>query len=95
MLVLSRKASQSFVLGDTIEITVIEISGDRVKIAIDAPKDVQILRKELIEVKQTNLESAAGSFDPAQLSKLKKTFQSVRKDAPAAPATPPDEQPEE
>ncbi|MCL1809368.1 MAG: carbon storage regulator CsrA [Clostridiales bacterium] len=71
MLVLSRKAKQSFLLGDNIEITVLEIGGEKVKIAIDAPKEVSILRKELAETKQTNLDAAAGSFDPAKLPKLK------------------------
>ncbi|MCL1982297.1 MAG: carbon storage regulator CsrA [Clostridiales bacterium] len=71
MLVLSRKVKQSFLLGDGIEITVLEISGDKVKIAIEAPKEVPILRKELAETKQANLDAAAGSFDPAMLPKLK------------------------
>ena len=71
MLVLSRKVKQSFLLGDSIEITVLEISGDKVKIAIDAPKEVSILRKELAETKQANLDAAAVSFNPAKLPKLK------------------------
>ena len=71
MLVLSRKENQSFFLGDDIEITLLEITGDKAKIAIRAPRSVQILRKELLEVKQTNLESA-DSFDPRRLPKLVK-----------------------
>ena len=71
MLVLSRKEKESFLLGDDIEITLLEIRGDKAKIAIAAPKDIPILRKELLEAKQTNLESAAGSFDPTKLPKLK------------------------
>jgi len=74
MLVLSRKEGQSFLLGENIEITILEINGDKAKIAISAPKDVQILRKELLETKQTNVESAAGSFDPKQLTQIKSTF---------------------
>jgi len=71
MLILSRKEKQSFMVGDDIEITVLEISGDKAKIAINAPKEVSILRKELFETKQINIDSAAGSFDPAKLPKLK------------------------
>jgi len=71
MLVLSRKVKQSFLIGDDIEITVLEISGDKAKIAIEAPKAISILRKELYETKQINIDSAAGSFDPAKLPKLK------------------------
>ena len=70
MLVLSRKEKQSFLLGDDIEITLLEISGDKAKIAIDAPKEISILRKELWETRQANIESVAGSFDPAKLPKL-------------------------
>ena len=71
MLVLSRKEKQSFLLGDNVEITILEISGDKVKVAIDAPREISILRKELVETKQINIASAAGSFDPAKLPKLK------------------------
>jgi len=70
MLVLSRKEKQSFLIGDDIEITVLEISGDKAKIAISAPKEITILRKELAEAKQANLDSAAGTFDPAKLPKF-------------------------
>jgi len=71
MLVLTRKEKQSFMISDNIEITILEISGDKAKIAIDAPRDISILRKELLETKQTNIDSASGSFDPAKLPKLK------------------------
>ena len=70
MLILSRKEKQSFLIGDDIEITVLEISGDKAKIAISAPKEVSILRKELAETKQMNIDAAAGSFDPTKLPKL-------------------------
>jgi len=71
MLILSRKEKQSFMVGDDIEITLLEISGDKAKIAISAPKEVSILRKELYETKQTNIDAAAGTFDPMKLPKLK------------------------
>lgn len=54
MLILSRKAGQSLFVGDNIEITITEVSGDKVKIGINAPKDVQILRKELRQTVETN-----------------------------------------
>lgn len=72
MLVLSRKEKQSFLIGENVEITVLEISGDKVKIAISAPKEISILRKELAEAKQANLDSAAGAIDPSKLPKLSK-----------------------
>ena len=49
MLVLSRKSTQSIVIGDEIMLTVVEIKGDVVKLAIDAPRDVNIYRGELYQ----------------------------------------------
>jgi carbon storage regulator len=47
MLVLSRKESQRIRLGDSIVITIVKISGDKVRIGVDAPSDVLVLRDEL------------------------------------------------
>jgi carbon storage regulator len=47
MLVLSRKESQRIRLGDSIVITIVKISGDKVRVGIDAPGDVLVLRDEL------------------------------------------------
>ena len=47
MLVLSRKESQRIRLGDSIVITIVKISGDKVRIGIDAPSEVLVLREEL------------------------------------------------
>ena len=49
MLVLTRKAGESIVIGDNIEITVIETKGDQIKLGIKAPKDIDIHRKEIYE----------------------------------------------
>jgi carbon storage regulator len=47
MLVLSRKESQRIRLGDSIVITIVKISGDKVRVGVDAPADVLVLRDEL------------------------------------------------
>lgn len=58
MLVLSRKKGESIWLGDEIEITISEVKGDQVRIAINAPKNVTILRGELRkEVSESNTEA--------------------------------------
>ncbi|SHM38380.1 carbon storage regulator, CsrA [Caldanaerovirga acetigignens] len=49
MLVLSRKKGEKLLIGDEVEIIVIEVDGERVKLGIKAPKGVKILRTELIE----------------------------------------------
>jgi carbon storage regulator len=49
MLVLSRKSLQSVTIGDDIRITVIRLEGSQVRIGIEAPRDVRILRDELVD----------------------------------------------
>jgi len=51
MLVLTRKPHESLAIGDNIEITVLSVKGNQVQIGINAPKDVCILRDELIDAK--------------------------------------------
>ena len=49
MLVLSRMKGQVITIGDNIRITIVEVRGDKVRVGIDAPRDVQVLRAELLE----------------------------------------------
>lgn len=49
MLVLTRSNGQSIQIGNNIQVSVTHVSGGQVKIAVDAPKDVKVLRTELIE----------------------------------------------
>jgi carbon storage regulator len=49
MLVLSRKKDEKIVIGDSITLMVIEIRGDKVRIGIEAPRDVTVLREEVAE----------------------------------------------
>jgi carbon storage regulator len=58
MLVLSRKPGEAIRIGDDIEISVIEVRGDTVRIGINAPRNVPVFRMELLaEVAKTNIES--------------------------------------
>ncbi len=68
MLIVSRKKSESILIGDDIEILVTEIGADRVKIGIQAPKGVPILRKELLEARDLNREASASSGKDAWTS---------------------------
>lgn len=54
MLVISRKNGQTFHIGDNIHITITEISGDKVKIGIDAPLELNVLRDELLQTIKSN-----------------------------------------
>lgn len=70
MLALSRKKDEAIVINDDIEVTVIEIKGDQVKLGISAPKSVPIYRKEVyVQIQDANKE-AAKSVDAKALSKL-------------------------
>lgn len=61
MLVVTRKTDESISIDDKIEITVLEVTKDKVKIGINAPKEVKIFRSELKTLKQTNEQSAHAS----------------------------------
>ena len=58
MLALTRKKDESIIIGDNIEITILEVNKNEVKLGITAPKSVPIYRKELyIEIQNTNKEA--------------------------------------
>ncbi|MGI6707487.1 MAG: carbon storage regulator CsrA [Clostridia bacterium] len=62
MLVFTRKAGQSFLIGEDIEIRIIEIQGEKIRIGVEAPQHISILRKELVEeVQKANQEAVAQS----------------------------------
>ena len=49
MLILARRVNQSVMIGDDIEVKIVHLQGGQVKIAIDAPREVSVIRKELLE----------------------------------------------
>ena len=71
MLVLSRRAGESIVLGDDITVTVLEVHGDVVRIGIDAPRSVKVHRAELLaQLEASNQQAASPSEDViAELSR--------------------------
>lgn len=59
-MVLARKVGQSIVIGDSIELTVIEVRGEQVRIGVQAPRSIAVYRKELVEqIKGENNEAPA------------------------------------
>ena len=60
MLVLSRKYNETIMIGDEIEITVVDIRTDKVRLGITAPKSVPVHRKEVYEAIQRENQAAAG-----------------------------------
>ena len=64
MLVLSRHRDETIMIGDDIEITVVDIKGDKVRIGINAPRDIQVHRKEVYEaIKRENTDSSRVQLD--------------------------------
>jgi len=62
MLVLSRKERESIMIGENIEISIMDIKGDCVKIGINAPSNVKIYRKEIYEeIQKANREAASNN----------------------------------
>lgn len=72
MLILTRKKGQSLYINDNICITVREVGSDSVRLAIDAPREVKILREELAEAMKSNKEAA--DQQNVDLSALKGAF---------------------
>ncbi|MGN0613883.1 MAG: carbon storage regulator CsrA [Porcipelethomonas sp.] len=66
MLILSRKTGETLLINDEIEVKIIEINGDKVKLGIEAPKNVKVLRKELRQTVESNVASSA-AMTPAKL----------------------------
>jgi carbon storage regulator len=62
MLVLTRKSNQSFMIGDDIEVAVLSIRGEKVRIGIQAPREIPVFRKEVyLEIQQENVAARASA----------------------------------
>ena len=57
MLVITRQPGSSILIGEDIKVTILEVSGDKVKIGIDAPKSVRIMRSEVLDTVKANMEA--------------------------------------
>lgn len=70
MLVLTRKQNESIQIGDDIEIKILGVEGDQIKLGIEAPKSVDIYRKEIyLDIQEQNSEAANISSDLLSLLK--------------------------
>ncbi|MBN1496931.1 MAG: carbon storage regulator CsrA [Spirochaetes bacterium] len=71
MLVLARRLNESIMIGDDIEIVVIDIKGDQVKLGIRAPKRVTVHRKEIYdEIRKENIAAMDSNFRPEELKEF-------------------------
>lgn len=88
MLVLSRKTGQSIYINDDIEITVTEISGDKVRIGIEAPSSYRIMRQELRQTEDSNRAAAEGVVSKSVLRRF-----AIKRADEASAATPSETEP--
>lgn len=66
MLILRRRAGETLLIGEDVKITVMDVYEGGVRLAIDAPKSISILRSELLQAADANKDSAAKASAPPQ-----------------------------
>jgi carbon storage regulator len=82
MLILARRIGESIMIGDQVEISVVDIKGDQVKVGINAPSQIKVYRREVyVAIQEEN--RAAASAAPESLPRLEGLLPK-----PAAPSTP-------
>ncbi len=64
MLVLSRQKDESIMIGDDVEITIVDVRGDKVRLGINAPKSIAVHRKEVYEAIQREKKEKAAESSP-------------------------------
>ena len=70
MLVLTRKSNQSIMIGDEIEVSVLSVMGEKVRIGIQAPQEIPVFRKEIyVEIHR---EDADGALDEVKRAEVKR-----------------------
>jgi carbon storage regulator len=67
MLVLTRKSDESIKIGENVTITIVDISGGKVKIGVDAPKEIRVIRSEVYETEKLNSAAAISVTDVENL----------------------------
>lgn len=80
MLVLARRLNESIIIGDDIEVVIIDIKGDQVKLGIKAPKMISVHRKEIYEeIQQENIAAMRSQVKPGALEGLTDYFSGRKK----------------
>jgi len=90
MLILARRVGESIMIGDQVEISVVDIKGDQVKLGIKAPSQVKVYRREVYAAIQDENKAAA-----AARGVLPKLDDLLPPGSPAAPGTAPSRKPDE
>jgi len=79
MLVLSRRLNESIMIGDQVEVKVVDVRGDQVRLGVQAPRDIPVHRKEVYAaIQKQNLEAAAA--DVSDVEKARRALENGEKD---------------
>ncbi len=71
MLVLARKTNESIIINDSIEIVILDVKGDQIKIGINAPRSIKIYRKEVYdEIEKQNIAATSNDINLNKLDNL-------------------------
>ncbi|MBI4617479.1 MAG: carbon storage regulator CsrA [Planctomycetes bacterium] len=93
MLVLSRQKNETIMIGDDIEITIVDIKGDNVRVGITAPRSIPVHRKEVyLAIQQENLQAAQADIAPDALQGIQVAPLQPVPAAQSAPVSNPDGQ---
>ena len=87
MLVLSRQRDQSIIIGDNIVLTVVDIRGDKVRLGIEAPKEVPVHRQEVYDAIQREAQRAAESETEDAEAVPNETPSTASRQTPHSPPT--------
>lgn len=79
MLVLTRKLNESIMIGEDIEIVIVDIKHNQIKVGVKAPRNVQVHRKEVFEEIQKENEEAAMRSNKDTIGKLSSMLKGIRK----------------
>jgi len=94
MLVLSRQRDESIMIGDDVEITIVDVRGDKVRLGITAPREIPVHRREIYDTIQRE-KAAAAAAEKAAAEKPQETSEAEPEKSPEAkPEKAAQEQPE-
>jgi carbon storage regulator len=80
VLVLTRKSNQSIMIGDEIEVSVLSIMGEKVRIGIQAPREIPVFRKEVyLEIQQERAKEMAGTNVRQEVDQALRTLREPQK----------------
>jgi len=86
MLVLSRQRDESIMIGDDVEIIIVDVRGDKVRLGITAPKSVPVHRREIYDAIQREKNEKKELEKEAKASKQEKTEKQQEQDTPQQPS---------